>query len=227
MAYEPNTQCDGRRAGGLSRRDFLFGLGAGAALLGLGAGTPAIAQTLASGGGGANSSNTLILYLTRTRNTKAVAEIIHQEVGGTLVEVEPAIPYPEDYDAIVAQVDAENESSYTPPLQNKIDDIRKYDTVFFGFPTWDMQLPPPMKSFLNEHDLSGRTVIPFNTNGGYGVGSSFRTVKDLAPDSRILEGFATRGGLERDGIYLAIKGQRRKEVHTQVVDWLQRIQARV
>lgn len=227
MTHNPNAQPDDRRAGGLRRRDFLSSVGAAAALLGLGAGAPAMAQTMATGGGGANSSNTLILYLTRTRNTKAVAEIIHQEVGGTVVEVEPAIPYPENYDAIVAQVDEENESGYTPPLENKIDNIRKYDTVFFGFPTWDMQLPPPMKSFLNEHDLSGKTVIRFNTNGGYGVGSSFETVERLCPDSRVVEGFSTRGGLERDGIYLAIKGQRRKEVHAEVVDWLQRIQIRV
>lgn len=227
MTHNPNAQSGDRRTGGLRRRDFLSGVGAAAALLGLGAGAPAIAQATASGAGGKNSSNTLILYLTRTNNTKAVAEIIHQEVGGIVVEVEPATPYPENYDAIVAQVDEENESGYTPALENKIENIQKYDTVFFGFPTWDMQLPPPMKSFLNEHDLSGKAVIPFNTNGGYGVGSSFRTVKDLAPDARILAGFATRGGLERDGIYLAIKGQRRKEVHAEVVDWLQRIQIRV
>lgn len=81
-----------------------------------------------------------------------------------------------------------------------------------------------MKSFLHEHDLSGNTVIPFNTNGGYGVGSSFRAVGDLCPHSKVLGGFSTRGGLERDGIYLAIKGERRKEVYAEVTDWLKSIQ---
>ena len=225
MTHDPNAQSDSR-AGGLRRRDFLSGVSAGAALFGLGVGTPAIGQVMASGGANRTRTNILILYLTRTRNTRAVAEIIHQEVGGTVVEVEPATPYPEDYDAIVAQVDEENESGYAPPLESNIENVQDYDTVFFGFPTWDMQLPPPMKSFLNKHDLSGKTIIPFNTNGGYGAGSSFQTVADLCPDSRILEGFSTRGGLERDGIYLAIKGERREEVHTEVGDWLQRIQVR-
>jgi flavodoxin len=225
MTHDPNAQSDSR-AGGLRRRDFLSGVSAGAALFGLGVGTPAIGQAMASGGANRTRTNTLILYLTRTRNTRAVAEIIHQEVGGTVVEVEPATPYPEDYDAIVAQVDEENESGYAPPLESNIENVQDYDAVFFGFPTWDMQLPPPMKSFLNEHDLSGKTIIPFNTNGGYGAGSSFQTVADLCPDSRILEGFSTRGGLERDGIYLAIKGERREEVHAEVGDWLQRIQVR-
>jgi hypothetical protein len=64
-----------------------------------------------------------------------------------------------------------------------------------------------MKSFLQQYDLSGKTVIPLNTNGGYGIGSSFRTVAELCPNSKILEGFTTRGGLERDGQYLVIKGE--------------------
>ena len=118
----------------------------------------------------ATAQDALIAYLTRTKNTKVVAEIIHQEVGGTMVEVEPATPYPEDYDAIVVQVDKENEAGYTPPLKNKVENIQNYNVMFFGFPTWDMQLPPPMKSFLKEHDLSGKTVIPFNTNGGVRCG---------------------------------------------------------
>lgn len=170
------------------------------------------------------AENVLIVYLTRTGNTKAVAEIIREEVGGKMVSLELETPYPEDYDAIVSQVDRENERGYVPPLKTKIEDLGEYDAVFLGFPTWDMQLPPPMKSFLREHDLSGDRVIPFNTNGGYGVGSSFRTVEELCPESDILEGFSTRGGLERDGIHLAIKGKRRKEVRAEVTGWLERIQ---
>jgi flavodoxin len=171
-----------------------------------------------------NNKKTLIVYLSRTSNTKAVAEIIHEQVGGTVVALELETPYPEDYKAIVAQVDSENETGYLPPLKTKIENIQEYDTVFLGFPTWDMQLPPPMKSFLNENDLSGKTVIPFNTNGGYGVGSSLQTVKDLSPGANILEGFSIKGGLERDGILLAIKGERREEIRAEVMEWLQSIQ---
>ena len=60
-----------------------------------------------------------------------------------------------------------------------IADIEQYGIVFLGFPTWGMQLPPPMKSFLRQYSLRGKTVIPFNTNAGYGEGSSFRTVREL------------------------------------------------
>ncbi|MCJ8165115.1 flavodoxin [Pontibacter sp. E15-1] len=168
--------------------------------------------------------NILIVYLSRTNNTKAIAEIIQEQVGGTLVALELETPYPEDYKAIVAQVHSENETGYLPPLKTKIGNIQDYDTVFLGFPTWDMQLPPPMKSFLHAYDLSGKTVIPFNTNGGYGIGSSFETVNDLCPDANILKGFSMKGGLERDGILLAIKGDKRAEARTEVIEWLQSIQ---
>src|SRR6478672_3725653 len=114
----------------------------------------------------------LIVYLSRTNNTKAIAEIIQRNVGGTLVALELEKPYPENYHETVQQVVKENETGYLPPLKTKIDSIEKYDFVFIGFPTWDMKMPPPMKSFLHEYNLGGKTVIPFNTNAGYGVGSS-------------------------------------------------------
>jgi flavodoxin len=168
----------------------------------------------------------LIAYLSRTQNTAAIANIIHQEVGGTLVTIEPATPYPEDYSEIVAQVDEENSRGFVPPLTTKIENIRQYQIVFVGFPTWGMQLPPPLKSFLKEHDLSGKTVIPFNTHGGYGKGSSFQTIEALCADSRVLEGFSTKGGLEKEGIHLAIRDERRQEVRAEVIAWLQRLKLR-
>src|SRR5688572_11879080 len=165
----------------------------------------------------------LIVYLSRTNNTKAVAEFIHNEVGGTLVALELETPYPADYRTTVEQVAKENETGYLPPLKTKIDRIEQYDTVFVGFPTWGMQLPPPVKSFLRQYTFKGKTVIPFNTHAGYGQGSSLATVKELCPESTVLEGFVTRGGIERDGILLAIKDERAAEVKREVRNWLRKI----
>ena len=165
----------------------------------------------------------LIVYLSRTNNTKAVAEMIHDKVGGTLVALELETPYPENYRATVEQVARENETGFLPPLKTKIDSIQKYTIVFVGFPTWGMQLPPPMKSFLRQYDLSGKTVIPFNTNAGYGVGNSFETVKELCPNSKLVEGFTTKGGVERDGKLLVIEGEKAKEVGKDVETWLRKI----
>jgi flavodoxin len=165
----------------------------------------------------------LIVYLSRTNNTKAIAEIIQKNVGGTIVALELQKPYPESYPAIVQQVVEENESGFLPPLKTTIDSMQSYDVVFIGFPTWGMKLPPPMKSFLKQYDLSGKTVIPFNTNAGYGVGSSFETVEGLCPNSKVLEGFEMKGGVERDGVYFVIKGEKAIEAAVKVKDWLQKI----
>jgi flavodoxin len=165
----------------------------------------------------------LIVYLSRTNNTKAIAEIIHQKVGGKLVALELETPYPADYRATVQQVVRENETGYLPPLKTKIDRIEQYDFLFLGFPTWGMRLPPPVKSFLHQYDLKGKTIIPFNTNGGYGVGSSFQTVEELCPQSTILEGFAIRGGAEIDGHNLVIKDEKAGEASKEVEAWLKKI----
>jgi hypothetical protein len=89
----------------------------------------------------------LIVYLSRTNNTKAIAEFIHQRVGGTMAPLELETPYPANYNATVQQVARENEAGYLPPLKTKIERIEQYDAVFLGFPTWGMQLPPPLKVF--------------------------------------------------------------------------------
>ncbi len=166
--------------------------------------------------------STLIVYLSRTQNTRVIAEIIQKQVGGTLLPLELVSPYPADYDSIVRQVQRENETGFLPPLKTKID-LAKYDTVFLGFPTWGMRLPPPVKSFLAGNDLSGKTVIPFNTHAGYGVGSGFKTVKALCMGCDVLEGFSIQGGIERDGVFLAIKGDKVTEAEREVKSWLHQL----
>jgi len=170
-----------------------------------------------------NKDQILIVYLSRTNNTKAIAEVINKNVGGKLIALELETPYPENYQQTVQQVVKENETGYLPPLKTKIDSIGKFEVVFVGFPTWDMKMPPPVKSFLHQYNLSGKTVIPFNTNAGYGVGSGFQTVKELCPNSKVLEGFSIEGGIERDGVYFVIKGEKAKQPEKEIKKWLQKI----
>ena len=165
----------------------------------------------------------LIVYLSRTKNTEAVAQMIQKKVGGRLVALELVNPYPENYQKIVDQVANENSTGFTPPLKTKVDRIGQYDLIFLGFPTWGMQLPPPMKSFLKQYDLNGKTLVPFNTNAGYGIGSTIQTVKELAPKSTILEEFTTKGGIERDGVFFVIEGNKETEVTKQVEAWLRKL----
>jgi flavodoxin len=80
-----------------------------------------------------------------------------------------------------------------------------------------------MKSFLRQYDLSGKTVVPFNTNGGYGIGSSFDTVKELCANSEVLEGFSTKGGVERDGILFVMEGEKERQAQDEVDKWLRKL----
>lgn len=171
-----------------------------------------------------DSSKVLIVYLSRTNNTKTIAEIIQKNVGGTLVALELEKPYPENYQATVQQVVKENETGYLPPLRTKIDGIQNYDMVFVGFPTWGMKLPPPIKSFLKQYDLSGKTIVPFNTNDGYGTGSSFDTVKELCTKSKILDGFSIKGGTESDGKARLTQVENAKDAEAKVKKWLRQIE---
>lgn len=173
------------------------------------------AQTASSATG-----KTLIAYLSRTRNTEAVARMIQAHSGGDLFEIRPAAAYPQNYQACVDQVQRENSRSYLPPLVGTLPDLSAYDTVFVGFPTWGMQLPPPVKSFLAAAGWHKQTILPFNTHAGYGAGNSFDTIRAMRPQNKVLSGLSLEGGYERRGIMLAIQGEKARAAERQVSNWL-------
>lgn len=184
--------------------------------------SPSYSQQAESKMSKVNSDNPsiLIVYLSRTQNTKAVADMIQQSVGGDKVALELVTTYPEHYQTMVEQVRKENQTNALPQLKTRINNISQYDIIFVGFPTWGMQLPPPMKRFFHQYDLLGKTVIPFNTNGGYGIGSSFSTVKSLCQGCRILTGISFKGGEEKYGKFLVIKDNYAQQIHREVNQWL-------
>jgi hypothetical protein len=84
-------------------------------------------------------------------------------------------------------------------------------------------IAPSHEKLFEKIDLSGKTVVPFNTNGGYGIGSTFETVKELCPNSKVTEGFSIKGGVERDGILFVMEGEKEKQARLEVQKWLQTI----
>ncbi|MFT4245329.1 MAG: flavodoxin [Micrococcaceae bacterium] len=120
------------------------------------------------------------------------------------------------------QVGKELAENYLPPLKTNVEDIEAYGTVFIGTPTWEMHLPPVAKSFLHENNLSGKTVIPFNTQGSV-LGDIFNEIKELCPNSTVLEGFSTEGGTQESGPVCTIEGNKAAEVKAQVLAWLQQL----
>ncbi|ACI19752.1 flavodoxin [Dictyoglomus thermophilum] len=132
-------------------------------------------------------SHILIIYYSWSGNTRKIAHIIQKEVGGDMVEIIPENPYPSSYNATVEQAKKEIKMDYKPPIKTKIEDIEKYDIIFVGTPNWWSTIAPPVATFLTQHNLLGKTIIPFITHGGGGQGRVVSDIKRLCPESKVLE----------------------------------------
>lgn len=139
----------------------------------------------------------LVAYVTRSGNTRVIAGALSRQFNSRLFEIRTAEPYPEDYEAHVAQARAERDARATPELAEQMDDLARYDTVFLGSPVWGGAMPAPLRSFLTRHDLTGKTIAPFITHGGFGTGSLPDTLAELAPEAKILPPFVLECDQER------------------------------
>ena len=144
-----------------------------------------------------SGSRALVAYFSRSGNTRVVAGLIQRLRGADVFEIRPAAPYPDDYLETVAQARAEKDRGHQPVLAQTVGAIVAYDTVFLGFPIWGETVPPPVRSFLSAHDVSGKTLIPFVTHGGYGLGDAQAVLARSAPAARLLTGFAMEADQER------------------------------
>lgn len=120
-------------------------------------------------------------------NTQYVAAVIQEETGADIFRIEPAQPYPTDHDTLVELAAAEQEEAARPAILGRIEDIGQYDTIYLGYPTWWSDLPMILYTFLEEYDLSGKTIIPFNTHGGSGFAGTISTIAGLQPQAEVLE----------------------------------------
>jgi flavodoxin len=138
-----------------------------------------------AGGPEAATSRILVAYFSRSGNTRVIAGTLQRELGADLFEIRPERPYPDDYEETVAQATRERDSGFEPPLEAVVTDVAAYDMVFLGLPIWGETAPPVIRSFLRAHDLTGKTLRPFITHGGYGVGSSMAVITVQAPGALI------------------------------------------
>jgi len=142
-----------------------------------------------------NDSEILIVYFSHTGNTQQLAGYIKEKTGGTSIRLEPEIAYPADHQAVVDCVSAQNKVNVVPELKNKIDNLDRYKVVFLGFPVWDKRLPPPVRSFLKQCNLKGKTVLPFHTHSGFGSGNSIPEIREWCSDAAIGTPFLEKGDL--------------------------------
>ena len=141
----------------------------------------------------ADTNKILVAYFSRTGNTRALAEEIAEQTGAEIFEIIPSEPYPDDYDATVERFRKERAENARPAIASEVANMEQFTTVFIGFPNWGDDMPHIVYTFLEQYDLSGKTVVPFCTNGGGGFGNSLDGLKRTCPDSIVADGFECSG----------------------------------
>ena len=138
-------------------------------------------------------SRILVAFFSRSGNTGIVARGIRELTGAHLFEIVPVDSYPEGYQEVVDQARKEIRAGYHPELKSENISLNEYDVIFIGSPNWLNTVAPPVSTFLAGHDLSGKTLIPFMTHGGSGLGTSVTDIRRLCPGAVVLEALAVRG----------------------------------
>ena len=140
-------------------------------------------------------------------NTQYMAYVIAENENADIFRIEPETPYPTDHDTLVDLAAEEQDNDARPAIKDEIGNIDDYDVIFLGYPNWWGDMPMILYTFLEQYDLSGKTVIPFNTHGGSGFSSTINTIRSLEPEADVLEG-------------LSISRNRIQEAEQEIVDWV-------
>ena len=144
-------------------------------------------------------------------NTAKMAKIIAEQIGADLFAIEPETPYPESYEETKTIATAEKNKDIYPAYIGDVENWDRYDTVFIGYPIWWGGVPNIVFGFLDGHDFTGKTVIPFNTHEGSCQAGTQRDIESRLPGVTVLQGLAVRGS----------RAQNDAEVTTQdVLNWL-------
>lgn len=120
-------------------------------------------------------------------NTQYAAYVIQENTSADIFRIEPETPYPTDHDTLVDLAAEEQENDVRPVLKSTIENLDQYDTVFVGYPNWWGDMPMILYSFFDEHDFSGKTIVPFNTHGGSGFSNTISTIAQLEPEAVVNE----------------------------------------
>ncbi len=147
-------------------------------------------------------------------NTSKMAKVIAEQTGADLFFIKPVVPYPEDYDTMLTVATQEKNDDVRPEYIGDVEQWEQYDTVFIGYPIWWGGIPNIIYSFLEFHDFTGKTVIPFNTHEGSGQAGTQQDIESRLPGITVLQGLAVSGS----------KAQNDAEGTTQdVQDWLSKL----
>ena len=134
----------------------------------------------------------LVLYYSQTSNTKAVAQEIATRLGADMEEIVAVNPYDGDFRVTIERCMMERTQGTVTEIQPIASDLAKYDVVFIGYPIWYGTFAPPVITFLDQTDLSGKKIVPFCTFGSGGLDSSVKDLMEKQPKAEVLPGYGVR-----------------------------------
>ena len=137
-------------------------------------------------------SRKLVAYFSASGVTAQVAETLAEAIGADIFEIEPKVPYTKaDLDWTNRQSRSSiemNDPASRPAIAGVRDNMADYDTLFVGFPIWWYVAPTIINTFLESHDLTGKTIIPFATSGGSGMGKTNEKLLPSCAGAKLIEG---------------------------------------
>lgn len=156
-----------------------------------GAGLVGVAAAAAGAqAGGTGAGDGIIVFYSWSGNTRSIAQEISRQTGFQAVELELERPYSTDYSTCLEEAQRDQNAQARPALVTRIDDLDRYDTVLVGYPNWWASIPMPVATFLESYDFAGKTVLPFCSNGGGGLGQSVSAVSKLVSAATVKDGLS-------------------------------------
>ena len=137
-------------------------------------------------------SNKLVAYFSASGVTAKVAETLAEAIGADIFEIEPKVPYTEAdlnwMDKKARSTIEMNDPASRPEIAVERDNMKDYDTIFVGFPIWWYVAPTIINTFLESYDLTGKTIIPFATSGGSGIGKTNERLAPSCKGAKLMDG---------------------------------------
>ena len=154
-------------------------------------------------------SKKLVAYFSASGTTKKVAERLAKATGADLFEIKPKVPYSS---ADLNWMDKKSRSSvemndpiFRPEIAGKLEGMDQYDLVFVGFPIWWYVAPTIINTFLESYDFSGKTIVPFATSGGSGMGNTNEKLAPSCPGAILMKGKMLNGSLSQEELKAWVK----------------------
>lgn len=127
-------------------------------------------------------------------NTEVAAGMIQRTTGADLFKIDPVAPYSAGYSACIEEAKQDKKRDARPELKEYLPGLDGYDTIYLGYPNYWGTMPMAVFTFLEKYDFSGKSIKPFCTHEGSGMGSSEADIKRLCPAAKVEKGIAIVGG---------------------------------